>query len=519
MMKKTVYILSFLLALSVFSCKEPIRVASFEDLEQYTIYDYIIENKERFSSFLSILEAGELDITLGSYNPQGQGYTLFLPDNEAVDKFIGETNLVSSLDDILNDPEFAKEFCRYHVVNLGVHSGNFPFGAFPEPTLSSDLLTVSFIIESDSSYYKINNQAVVIYPDIEVSNGYIHLIDPALKPVSQTTCEWLELNSSYSIFKDAVDLTGFTARLDIDIKENDTLQPLTLLVESDEVFNVFDIYSVNDLVALISPENNDYTSSLNPLYNFVGYHILDGNYFIDDFEGIRTNYTTLSDVPLNIDGTGIEFAINRGKEVFDTLVVQGDTTFVDYIGFFYDQSNVLTRSGAIHMINKVMKQQIASKAIVNFQFLEEPLFNQFRAKEGSYLIEEDMHLNRVEWKGVDLYFVDLGNQESTAWGADYLEIDGDFEISYQVSKIVRGVYELYIGAEMLNRENAMVEVFLDGKKVGGFVDLSKGGTVSNPFQRYLVGTVDLKSYQSHKVEVKSLIPGRFLWDYVRFEPI
>jgi hypothetical protein len=125
----------------------------------------------------------------------------------------------------------------------------------------------------------------------------------------------------------------------------------------------------------------------------------------------------------------------------------------------------------------------------------------------------------VEWTGTDLYFVELGDQESTAWGADYLEMDGDFEITYQLSKIVAGTYEFFIGAEMFNSENAMVEIFVDGKKVGGFVDLSRGGTAASPFQRYLVGTVDLKSYQTHTVKVSSLIPGRFLWDYVRFEPI
>jgi hypothetical protein len=276
---------------------------------------------------------------------------------------------------------------------------------------------------------------------------------------------------------------------------------------------------VNDLAALISPDDNDYTSMLNPLYNFVGYHILSGGIFIDQFEGLRTNYTTYSEVPLLIDGTGIEFAINPGKEVFDTIIVsEGDTTFIDYIGFYYDESNVLTRSGAIHMIDKIMKQQPASRAIVNFQFLEEPAFNQFRAKEGSYLCEDDLNLNRLEWTGADLYFVDLGDQESTAWNGDYLEMDGDFEITYQLSKIVPGKYEFYIGVEMFNIENAMVEIFMDGKKVGGFVDLSRGGTSASPFQRYLVGTVDLKSYQAHTVKVTSLIPGRFLWDYVRFEP-
>ncbi len=518
-MKQTGTILLIILLITAYSCEKPVRVANFEDLEQYTILDYILENEERYSSFLAILKVGELDHTLGSYNPHGQDYTLFLPDNQALDKYFSESSLVTSLDDMLNNPVLAKEFCRYHVVNMGVYTGNFPFGAFPEPTLSGDMLTVSFIIDSDSSYYKINNQAVVIYPDIEVSNGYIHLIDPALKPVTQTTYEWLELNSSYSIFKEAVDLTGFSNQLELDTKEHDSIYPVTLLLESDEVFHAFDIYSVDDLAAQISPDNSDYTSTLNPLYNFVGYHILNGGIFIDDFEGIRTNYTTLSDVPLNIDGTGIDFAINRGKEVFDTIVAGGDTTYIDYVGFYYDQSNVLTRSGTIHMINQIMKQQPASRATVNFQFLEETVFNQFRSKAGSYLIEKELNLSRLDWKGADLYFVELGDQETTAWNADYLEVDGDFEISYQISKIVPGIYEFYIGAEMLNAENAMVEIFVDDKKVGGFVDLSKGGTVTAPFQRYLVGTVDLKSYKTHTVKVTSLIPGRLQWDYVSFQPI
>jgi len=517
-MKKVVYILGILLLFSTFSCEDPVREANFEDLEQFTILDYIVENEDRFSSFLSILKVGELDITLGSYNPHGLNYTLFLPDNQAIDDFISGSSLISSLDDILNNTDFAREFSRYHVVNLGVHSGNFPFGAFPEPTLSKDLLTVSIVVEPDTSYYKINNQATVIFSDIETSNGYIHLIDPALSPVSQTTLKWLESNDSYSILKEAVELTGFVDQLNIDIKQHDTLQAVTLLLESDEVFHSFDIFSVDDLVTLISPDNNDFTSKLNPLYNFVGYHILTGNIFIDDLEGLKTNYTTLSDVPVYIDGTGIDFAINKGKEVFDTIVVEEDTTLVDYIGFYYDQSNVLTRSGAIHMIDKVMKQQTASKANVNFQFLEEPVFSQFRTKEGSYLLEQEMNLSRVDWRGADLYFVDLGNQETTAWGGDYLESDGDFEISYQVSKIVQGVYNMYIGAEMFNTENALVEIYLDSKKVGGSVDLSKGGSVTDPFQDYLIGTVDLKSYQTHKVEVRSLIPGRFQWDYIRFEP-
>ena len=101
---------------------------------------------------------------------------------------------------------------------------------------------------------------------------------------------------------------------------------------------------------MISPGNQNYTDPSNPLADFIGYHVLSGSYFLNDFEGREaSNYSTFSEVPLRINGTGIDITINKGKEVFDTLVYQGDTTIVDYIGFIYDESNVITQSGAIHI--------------------------------------------------------------------------------------------------------------------------------------------------------------------------
>jgi uncharacterized surface protein with fasciclin (FAS1) repeats len=518
-MRKFKFILYFLVAVSLFSCEKEERIAGFEDVEETSIYDYILENEEDYSSFLAILKKGGLDKTLSGYNPHGENYTLFLPDNEAVNQFINSNSQFSSLDELLNDTEYAAEFARYHVLNKAIHTSNFPFGAFTDQTLSEDFLTVSFIIEPDTAYYKINNQAAVKYPNIEVSNGFIHLIENALTPISFTTYDWLVLNSKYSIFREAAELTGFDSRLDINMKENDTIQGITLFVESNTVYNEFDIHSLDDLISKISPDDNDYTSVLNPLYNFVGYHILTGSLFIDDFEGNNTNYSTLSDVPLRINGTGIDFAINETKEIFDTIVVDGDTTFVDYIGFIYDESNVLTQTGAVHMIDKLMKQQVPSRVTVSFQFFEEPLFNPFRLTPGTYLLEDPEKFTVIDWSGPDLSFVELGDQESSAWGADYLEIDGDFQISYHLPRIVQGKYELYIGVERFNSENAVIEVYVDGTKIGGFFDLTSGGSANAPFRRVLVGTVDFNAYRTHTIELRSLIPGRLLWDYVQFIPV
>jgi hypothetical protein len=127
-------------------------------------------------------------------------------------------------------------------------------------------------------------------------------------------------------------------------------------------------------------------------------------------------------------------------------------------------------------------------------------------------------LTHIKWSGVDLFFVDLGEQQSSAWGADYLEMNGDFEISYTIPRLIQGRYRVLLRADSFNAANALIEVFIDGKKIGSLVDLTSGGSSGSPFRSIELGTVDFKRYTTHLVEIKPLIPGRFLWDFIRFEP-
>ncbi|MEN8227109.1 MAG: fasciclin domain-containing protein [Bacteroidota bacterium] len=501
------------------SCNDPELKAGFEDLLDLTIYDYIIENDSAYSSFLAILEKGGIDKTLSAYNPDGIGYTLFLPDNDAIDKFIQESDQYTSLQEILNDTEYTRALSRYHVVNMGIHTDEFPFGALPEYTLSGDILTVSFVIETDTSYYKINNQAHISKQNIEVSNGYVHIVEDALIPVTKTTYDFLEQHSGYSLFKAAVDATGFGEIMDINIRDEEVdSRPFTLLVEHDSVYNASEIYTFADLAAFISPDDNNYTDPTNPLYGYVAYHLLEESMFLADFVDVATNYTTYSEIPININGYGLDILINSGKEVFDTIIHGVDTTIIDYVGFYYDDSNVLTQSGAVHFIDRVLRQQRPSRAIQTFEFWEEPLLNEYRQVPGEYLIEDTASLYHVNWWGSDLFFIETGDDQHPAWGGDYLYMDGDFRITYHIPKIVQGVYTVYLRAETLNSNNALVEVFIDGKNVGGLVDLSQGGNPNNPFEMRELGTINLMKYEDHTVEIKSLIPGRFSWDLIRFEP-
>ena len=519
-MKKLKYIFGIFLALLMSSCTEEEALeANFEGLIKVTMYDYI-KDDDKFSGFLEILEKGGIDKTLSAFNPHGNGYTLFLPDNNALDKFIDQSQQFSSLDDLLNDEEYVRAFGRYHIINMIAQTNDFPFGAFPQPTLTFDFLTVSFITETDSSYYKINNQASVIRPNIEVANGYIHLIDVALTPVTMTTYQWLEQNSGFSIFKEAVDLTGLQHLIDFNLREETNRQAVTALLEHDTIYNKQGIYSIDDLKQKISPDNTDYTNPSNPLYNFVGYHFLPGRFFIDNFSDVATNYNTFGEVPVNINGLGLDIMINRGREVFDTIILPGDTTIIDFILFNYDASNVVTQSGSIHFIDRVLQQQRPTRSIQNFQFNEEPHLNAFKQEGGgTLLIESPELLNRIDWSGTDLYFMFHGSVgEHPAWQNDYLFLDGDFTITYTIPRIVQGAYDVQIRADAFDPSNAIVEVYIDGNKIGGIVDLTTGGNANNPFQFLDLGPVEFTSYSEHTVEVRSIVPGRFLWDVVRFLP-
>ena len=220
-----------------YSCEKAPVPAGFEDMQQFTIYDYLVQNEKDYSSFLSILKAGGLDKTLSAYNPNGIDYTLFVPDNQAVEQFIKDNGQFASLDAILNDKAFVEALARYHVVNLGTSSYEFPFGTFSEPTLSGDFLNVNFILAKDTTYYKINNQAAVTKTNIELSNGYVHAIGSMLTPVTLNSYQWLKQNSAFSILTAAIEATGWKNIIDVDMKlEDQPLKPFTVLVEPDAIY-------------------------------------------------------------------------------------------------------------------------------------------------------------------------------------------------------------------------------------------------------------------------------------------
>jgi len=122
-MRKFAIYIFMLPAILLCSCiKDEILEADFKDTNRLTMYDYMEQNKEEYSSFIAILEKGGIYKTLSAKNPEAAGYTLFLPTNKAVDQFIAGNSQFSSLNDLLNNQEYVSVFSRYHVLRKGIKS-------------------------------------------------------------------------------------------------------------------------------------------------------------------------------------------------------------------------------------------------------------------------------------------------------------------------------------------------------------------------------------------------------------
>ncbi len=136
--------------------------------ETRTIVDIALED-ERFTTLVSALQAAGLVEALQEEGP----YTVFAPTNDAFDALPAGT-----LDGLLADTQALTAVLLYHVVDGKVMAIQvIDLDGQEVETLSGDKVMVMI----DGEMVKINDAQVII-PDIEASNGVIHVIDAVLVP-------------------------------------------------------------------------------------------------------------------------------------------------------------------------------------------------------------------------------------------------------------------------------------------------------------------------------------------------
>jgi len=502
------------------SCFPEMADTGFIDEEEYSISEFLDQNQDQFSRFRELVIVTQKHSTLNAYNPWGDGFTLFLPEDRAFDQYISGSAKYNSFDQILEDLSFCNSLVMYHLVNKSIGTVEFPFGALPDSTASGDYITISPAIQADTSIYKVNSSATVIIPDIEVNNGVIHGIDGVLDPIVYSSYDWLSENADYSIISALFEITELRDTMGIWVTSPDGVlqkNEYTVLAEPDSVYRRNGISDIGDLIERYATPGMEPDDEGNSLYQFAAYHILEGQYFLDAFEG-SGNYNTYTTAPVNING-GFYIRINKGVDIFGIEVSGEDTTHINYIEPFYNNSNINTKNGAIHIINQVMEYYVPDLSQRTFQFYEDPLIDQYSRTPGTHEFMDPDAFSKLHWEDADQieYFVSSSSDmQAIGRGGfkDYIKIEGEFTIEYTLPKVLQGVYLLNIRAQATHPDNATVEIYMDGKKVGSNFDLTNVGDATWPFREIEAGTVEFADYDTHTVTIKTLVPGRFIWDAV-----
>ena len=510
----------FALLISLISCNKGDEADVLFTGDNYQNMMQYIDANADFTLFNKIVVSGKMTDALSSYNSNGGvEYTLFLPTNEAVSKFISESDRFASLDALTQDGDYCAEIVRYHLVNGRIPSNEFPNGALADKTISNYYLTIFFREENNVVTFSVNDEAKVLTTDIDLNNGTIHTIDKMLTPVVFTSFEWIEKNSGFGIFYELLNKCGLADTLDaleLDELGREVYNEYTLLAESDLLYQANGIASFNDLVNVIDASGNanqDFTSETNMVNKYARYHILEKSVFLDEFA--TEVYNTYGDFPVSVDLDDI-LKINSGTKVFDTIFTNGDTTLVNYLQVDLEKSNIVTRSGAIHQLDHLLFPFLPGRKTVTYQFYEEPVIDALRNVEGEHTISVDdlEYINLIGTKS--LLYVKSPTSLSGNSNSDYVQVSGDINFSFTTPKILAGRYSLKLVLDRGNSRYASIQALVDDTKVGVVVDLKPESRV---FRTFTLGTVEFSEFSTHKVNIKTVIPGTLLIDRIIFEPI
>ncbi len=192
----------------------------------------------------------------------------------------------------------------------------------------------------------LNNEVPVIQTNLKMTNGYIHVISGLLQKSEISGYNWLQQHDDYSILAKAMEISG--------IKKGLWWNKYTILAENDSIYNRNGIYSVEDLISRIATPGISLTDKSNAFYRFVGYHIVGGEFFLNDLSWGNKKYTTLGSTQLTID-VGFNIRINPGVDTYGIEISEsGDTTVIDCISPVEENCNLITTTGPIHSISEVL---------------------------------------------------------------------------------------------------------------------------------------------------------------------
>lgn len=345
-----------LLLVAFFSaCNDPYEDSTYQVYDMNPISSYLETRSDEFSEWITVLKYADL---FNAVNQASSYFTVLVPTNEAVRSFYLKKD-VSSIQELGKD--YARSLAEYHIVNDSINLNTFVQGGKLEAkTLSDDYLSVSFDESSETGGFNsiyVNKEAHVKELAIQVSNGYVYVLNDVMSPLVENLYERISENSDkYSIFIEALNQTSWKDSLSIiydEIRQEDNTviqqkRNYTLLAVSDDTYRSEGVTSVADLAVKTGAVGTDYKDETNELFRYVAYHVIGGSYSVFDFNNFS-------------GGTTTKLWTTKADAVLEASLQSGNKLYFNYEGeidgqsvkamFVEDGSDVQAKNGILHEID------------------------------------------------------------------------------------------------------------------------------------------------------------------------
>lgn len=367
------------IGLFVSSCEK-----SIEGIESYRVYDdrmideLMAEND--LTSFLAIVAKAEYTGTIHAYGT----YTLFAPNNEAVNVYLKEHD-ISSIDAMSVDE--AETIVKYHLVKDTLPTTEFVDGRLAAPNFAKRYMVTQF----DGTTYTVDRQAKIITKDLRGANGVLHIIDKVLQAPSKTiTDEVRALPGEFSLMKEIFELSG-AADLFAEEKEDNWL---TFFVQDDQAFSDAGINSVEDLLVELRASTPAIEDTDTLLYNYITYHGINTRLYIVDLLYLSSMQTLVPKQVITFKRDKDVILLNefkQGQMLEEGVVLDRQSVFTD----------LNCSNGVIHKINGNIQIKNRTAYRIYWDVAEQPeimALKNFR-KPGASVNFNPGDLSEVTWGG------------------------------------------------------------------------------------------------------------------------
>lgn len=533
--------LAVFLTLSFLNCT-PDKIKERTDVS-VNITDYLRQNDD-YSMFLEMLEITNYSSFMNTYGT----YTLFLPTNEAVKKYLTEVGAASLKDVPLAD---LKEVVKLHILDQEVPTTSFTDGKISTPSQQGQFLITGAANINGVSSTTVNKTANITSSNLEVGNGVIHVIDRVLRVADKTLAQTIEADQSLSLFTEALKATGWYDKLNQPLVMGTVagsttatlLGHLTVLAQTNDVFKAAGFNTLDDLKAKYS-HLHDPKNPADSLNLFISYRILPRLQYLAD---LAVTQSVETKAPLEVISVKLKTGnILLNEETFNGVLEPG-------IPVNRGLSDVTTSNGVVHFVNTNFFIKKRVPAPVYFDLGDQPEFRQLSAvfrKPGNRASLAKTLFSNVTWDGTDVLTYDCSTKGSTSfldkgWHGDVIEIfrfrTGNTQnIAFKTPVIIKGKYKVWVSYRYQGTKQPTVKVYFDGVALPRLINFLEPGNTTlnervlesqgyknhiypftNRFNTRLCGIIDVPTTGRHTISFESLSnPGAVAWmDVVEFRPI